>query len=131
MSEFADLSLQAGYRPWMPHADVTDLDPWHVYETPLTGTFRLGETTVLFTQAFESFERLAVWAYVAVPHEQTDLQFPSVNEMRLHVDETFKNKEAIFALTRDDQIVQWDRQGIDSDLVKAAAIFFRDLPRHK
>ncbi|MFC7381167.1 hypothetical protein [Sphaerisporangium rhizosphaerae] len=123
-----DSVAKAGCYPWKPQVGATDLDVWHKYEVPLTGTFRLGATTMLFTQVYDSFQGFAVWAYVCLPHDTADgLLFSSVDDLTSYVDAAFSEKEAVFVLTHNDRITRWGRHEVADDLLKAAAEFLETL----
>ncbi|MEU4538573.1 hypothetical protein AB0G15_27370 [Streptosporangium sp. NPDC023825] len=129
-----DLMIKRGQFPWRPRPEATELDVWHEYEIPLTGTFRLGGQPVLFTQVLESSHGLSAWAYVCLEPEEGDeasmITFASTDEMREFVEAKFRGREAVLTLARDDRIIdQWTRSRVKEDLSSTFEDFLNGIIR--
>ncbi|MFC5828502.1 hypothetical protein [Nonomuraea insulae] len=111
--------IKRGHPPWRPRPEASDLDVWHEYEVPLTGTFRLSGHLVLFTQVAAATEERSAWAYVCVDPDCAELvenaDFSSLDEMDAFVQRRFANREAVIALADGDKLLDtWTRETIDS-----------------
>ncbi|MFF5109984.1 hypothetical protein [Streptosporangium sp. NPDC000509] len=129
-----DLMIKRGQFPWRPRPEATELDVWHEYEIPLTGTFRLNDQSVLFTQVLESSHGLSAWAYVCLEPEEADqtsvITFASADEMREFVEATFRGREAVLTLAKDDRIIdQWTRNRVEEDLSATVEEFLNGIIR--
>ncbi|MCG5219403.1 hypothetical protein [Streptosporangium sp. KLBMP 9127] len=127
-----DSLVKRGRLPWRPGSEVYDLDVWHEYEIPLTGTFRVGADLVMFTQVLESSHGLSAWAYVCVRPEESeefgDVTFGSTDELRGFVEATFLDREAVLTLARDDRIIdRWTRSDVTNGLVPTVEGFLNRI----
>ncbi|MER5645569.1 hypothetical protein [Streptosporangium sp. NPDC002524] len=129
-----DSMIKRGQFPWQPRPEATELDVWHEYEIPLTGTFRLSGHLVLFTQVLESSHGLSAWAYVRLEPEEGDeastITFASTDEMREFVEDRFQGREVVLTLAKDDRIIdRWTRSRVREDLSSAVEDFLNGIIR--
>jgi hypothetical protein len=123
-----DSLVKQGRLPWRPNAQAEELEIFHQYEIPLTGTFRMGDSFVLFTLIMESEEDTSVWAYVELRPEVArtlpGIEFESLDSMDEWVDAQFLGREAVFTIAREDKIgSHWGRQRVEENLLDAAETF--------
>jgi hypothetical protein len=114
-----DLLIKGGLPPWRPRPEASDLDVWHEYEIPLTGTFHLNEDLILFTQVAAATEERSAWAYVCInPDDAESVKnavFPSLDEMDAFVEGRFAGRDVVIALADGDRLLGiWTRETIDS-----------------
>lgn len=126
-----DALIKQGHLPWRPRPEARDLDVWHQYESPLTGTFRIDDALVLFTQVLETGHGLSAWAYVCLSEsDERELEgrtFASVDELDSFVAARFCGHEAVLALATDDQIDSWTRKEVHDGLLAAVEAYLNDL----
>ncbi|MGW4421450.1 hypothetical protein [Streptosporangium sp. NPDC004631] len=110
---------------------MADLDVWHEYEIPLTGTFRVNGDFVLFTQVLESSQGLSAWAYVCLDRsdagEVADIAFESLDELNSFVEAKFLGREAVLALAREDRIDNWTRSEVADGLLSTVEGFITQV----
>ncbi|GGP13058.1 hypothetical protein GCM10012278_63320 [Nonomuraea glycinis] len=114
-----DFLIKRGLPPWRPRPEASDLDVWHEYEIPLTGTFHLNEDLILFKQVAAATEERSAWAYVWInPDDVESVEnavFPSLDEMDAFVEDRFAGREVVIALADGDKLLGlWTRETIDS-----------------
>ncbi|MFE3454570.1 hypothetical protein ACFXJ8_37175 [Nonomuraea sp. NPDC059194] len=110
-----DSLIKRGLPPWRPRPEASDLDVWHEYEIPLTGTFHLNGDLILFTQVAAATEDRSAWAYVCIDPDDADSVFPSLDEMDAFVEDRFAGHEVVIALADGDRLLgTWTREIIDS-----------------
>ncbi|GGO30830.1 hypothetical protein GCM10010116_61740 [Microbispora rosea subsp. aerata] len=127
-----DSLVKRGHLPWRPNPRACDVDTWHEYEIPLSGTFRVGDNVILFTQVLESSHGLSAWAYTCLTPEQVDstsnAYFSSVDELHQFVENCFLGKEAVLTLVRDDRTAgEWTRVEVTKNLVSAVEEFLNGI----
>jgi len=114
-----DFLIKRGLPPWRPRPEASDLDVWHEYEIPLTGTFRLNGDLILFTQVAAATEDRSAWAYVCIDPDDAEsvenAHFSSLDEMDAFVEGRFAGHEVVIALADGDKLLGlWTREIIDS-----------------
>ncbi|WP_204015348.1 hypothetical protein [Sphaerimonospora thailandensis] len=129
-----DTLVKPGHLPWRPRPEASDLDVWHEYEVPLTGTFSLGRDLVLFTQILESSQGLSAWAYTCLTPEEADVaanvRFDSLDALRQFVEDRFLGKEAVLTLARGDRTADhWTRVEVTENLITAVEEFLNSIIR--
>lgn len=127
-----DSMVKQGRLPWRPNALARELDVWHQYETPLTGTFSVGDSVILFTLVMETDSDVSVWAYMELPHDVAqsvgDLSFEGVHDLNQWVEEQFRGHEAVLAFAKEGRLAgRWGRKHVDRDLLTALESFLQDL----
>ena len=126
-----DSLIKRGSLPWRPRPEVTDLDVWHEYEIPLTGTFRVNGDLVLFAQVLEGSHGLSAWAYVCLDaseaREVADIAFDSLDHLDNFVEARFLGREAVLALAMEDRIDNWTRGKVADGLLSAVESFINDV----
>ncbi|GAB1821089.1 hypothetical protein [Herbidospora sp. RD11066] len=125
-----DSVIKRGCLPWRPRQDASDLDVWHEYEIPLTGTFRINGSLIVFTQVLESSQGFSAWAYSCI--REDDLagldSFSTVDDLRDYVESLFQGREAVIALAKDDRLIdRWTRREVTEGLVPAVEAFLNDV----
>lgn len=126
-----------GLSPWQPSSDATQVQVWRRYDTPMIGTFELGERIVLFTLVGDTAQTVSVWAYVIVPVEQearfASVAFDSTEQVLELVDETFAGNEAVIVIAKDLKVWLWTRQEVSSDedesILAAAAAALSEMSK--
>ncbi|MDA0633304.1 hypothetical protein OUY22_07715 [Nonomuraea sp. MCN248] len=114
-----DYLIKRGLPPWRPRPEASDLDVWHEYEIPLTGTFHLNGDLILFTQVAAATEERSAWAYVCIDPVDADsvenAVFASLDEMDAFVEDRFAGREVVIALADSDELIGlWTREIINS-----------------
>jgi hypothetical protein len=109
-----DTLVSAGFPPWLPSHEARELDIWDKYDFPLHGTFRLGDTLVVFTLITIAGDR-SLWAYAPVPVEDEEkvleAQPGSEEEFEEFLRQRFQGQVVLFAAA-DDFIVKAKSDGI-------------------
>lgn len=125
-----DALVAQGRLPWSPHPDAGDLDIWHQYDFPRTGTLNVKGTTVLFTLVGGS-ESLSVWAYASLDSDDAaavaDPIFESLEEMRRFVEQAFSGRRLALALADDLLITSWSVTEDDGELYEVATTFLEQV----
>jgi len=114
-----DSLIKQGLPPWRPRPEASDLDVWHEYEIPLTGTFQLNQDLILFTQVAAATEERSAWAYVCIDPKDAEsvetADFSSLNEMDAFVEARFAGHEVMIALADGDKLLDLrTRETIDA-----------------
>ncbi|MGC5009301.1 hypothetical protein ACLQ2R_00915 [Streptosporangium sp. DT93] len=126
-----DSLIKRGSLPWRPRPEVVDLDVWHEYEIPLTGTFRVHGDLILFAQVLEGSRGLSAWAYVCLDaseaREVADVTFDSLEHLDSFVEAKFLGREAVLALAMEDRIDNWTRSEVVGGLLSAVEGFINDV----
>ncbi|GAA2997187.1 hypothetical protein [Streptosporangium longisporum] len=126
-----DSLIKRGNLPWRPRLEVVDLDVWHEYEIPLTGTFRVNGDLVLFAQVLEGSHGLSAWAYVHLDdseaREVAGVAFDSLDHLDSFVEARFLGREAVLALAMEDRIDKWTRSRVVGGLLSAVESFINDV----
>lgn len=127
-----DALVSQGRLPWSPNPDAGDLDIWHQYDFPRTGTFSVKGTTVLFTLVGGSDSQLSVWAYACLDADEAvaaaRMTFESLAELRQYVDDTLAGRSLVLALADDLLITSWSvSEDDDGDLYEAATAFLEQV----
>jgi hypothetical protein len=120
-----DSLVSQGELAWSPRQEARNVDVWHKYDFPTVGTYRLADGLVFFTVVGDTTDRLSVWAYVPVPHDQeaelAEAEFGSADEMQDFVEGWIGGHEATIALARDFKIWRWTPTFIKPDGLLPAA----------
>jgi len=99
-----DTLVRAGQPPWQPVPAAEDVDVWDKYDFPICGTYRLGETLVIFTLITTAGTR-SLWAYVPVPHgsekDVAEAWFDTEAEFDEFLGRCFAGHRAVFAAAED------------------------------
>lgn len=125
-----DALVKSGRLPWSPNPDVGDLDVWHQYEHPMTGTFRTHGKTVFFTIVVE-FGNTSVWAFTCLPADEArrlaDVEFESPAALREFAEKLFVGRKVLFALAHDLLIRNWSVREEDGSLEELGLGFLSDV----
>jgi len=126
-----DALVTQGRVPWSPNATADNLDVWHEYEFPRTGTFTTQGTVVLFTLAGGLETQTSVWAYAPLsPDAAEDLTgrtFASVAELRQFVRDVFDGRQVVLALADDLIVSRWSILEAKGELYEVATSFLEQV----
>jgi hypothetical protein len=126
-----DAVFTLGQLPWKPCPDARDVNVWHQYEHPHTGTFTTDAGTVIFTVVGGVETDVSVWAYACLtPDEGHDIDaigFNSLAHLREFIDETFATHQLVLALADDLLITSWAVAERVGPLYELAADFLGQL----
>lgn len=106
-----DAVVRRGRLPWRPCPDAHDVQVWHQYEHPHTGTFTSKAGTVIFTVLGGVETDVSVWAYACLTPEDArgldGIEFDSLAHLREFIDQVFAAHRLVFALADDLLITSW------------------------
>ena len=127
-----DSIVKQGRLPWRPNAQASGLEVWHEYETPLTGTFTMGSSMVLFTLVLETDSEISIWGYVELPEEVSDtigeLSFGDVDALNSWVEDQFSKREAVLAFAKQSRLAgRWGRKVVKDNLLGALESLLEDF----
>jgi hypothetical protein len=109
-----DVLVSAGQPPWQPSVDARDVEVWEKPDFPVSGTYRLGDTLVLFALITTAGGR-SLWAYVPVPPQREAIvassKFATDAELDAFIDGCFAGQEVVFAVAQD-LVIQAKSDGI-------------------
>ncbi len=114
-----DAVVKRGCPPWLPSDDAHDLDVWHFYHVPTTGTFRHGDKgTLLFTAIGDVTGGVTVWGYVPLTADEArvlaDAAYDTAEEMQDAVSALFAHRDGVYATARRFALEAWTRCKADS-----------------
>lgn len=128
-----DILAKRGELAWAPSPAACDLDIWHQYDVPLVGTFRVGDTTVLFTAIGDVDDTISVWAYVPLTPARSaaiaEQSFSDVRQMQCVVEDCFRDQEAVITIARDCRVIRYTRVDVEKVLEEAAVTALASIVR--
>lgn len=126
-----DALVAQGRLPWSPSAAADNLDIWHEYEFPRTGTFTTQGTVVLFTLVGGSETQISVWAYAPLSQGEAedlaDRTFASATELRQFVRDVFDGRQVVLALADDLMVSSWSVFEVKGELYEVATSFLEQV----
>ncbi|TDW18581.1 hypothetical protein [Kribbella kalugense] len=129
----ADNLVKRGCKPWLPSAEATDLDVWHMYEIPTVGTFRTrGGDLVLFAVVgdLDPEREVTVWAYTKIDEAMVDgLEFDTTAELHEWARQRFAGVHVVYALALDLAVERWSPVENPGDLHSGAVEFMDQVRR--
>lgn len=117
--------------PWKPCPDAQDVQVWHQYEHPHTGSFTSSVGTVIFTVLGGVETDVSVWAYACLTPEEArgldGIEFHSLAHLREFIDQVFTTHRLVLALADDLLITSWAVAGRIGPLYEVAADFLEQV----
>lgn len=126
-----DAIVVRGQLAWLPQEAASDLDPLHIHDVPLIGTFELHGQRILFDCLTGATSRINIWAYVPLEAEaltkSDDADFADTAELESWAHDQFVGRDAAFAVARDFEIKHWSVDRVGDDGVLPTAIRFMEM----